>query len=247
MNKYLSVIELNMRRSLWKVILVLAIVSAGELGLCALRLKSSEEMSLYMAGAGLCKMFTLALAAVCILLGGDPIKNTDPEIMLRRLKVSGTAAYVLTVAYDIAVLLFTWAVQILTLLAAIKIYTGSAAYGGGPQGPIVEIYSHPGLLCILPLESRNHWIFTSMAVVSLALAAAYMAVVRRRRGFPILSTFIIICVVGAFILQSVLIVYDIDGGFFVPPLIIAMFAACSALLAVLSVRGKEDKEVDDGE
>ena len=244
MNKYLSILQLNIRRSLGRLLAVLAVFAAGELGWFARRLSANPQMSLYAAGRtfGICFVICMALSAVA--LGWRSTKGSVPEYSLGLLAVSGKASCIISLPYDLAAMLLAWAAQIMTLYAAIRIYMSSAGYTGGPQGAIVEMYSVPALTVILPLEQSKYWYMGALCAACLALAAARMEQVRTRGGFPVLSLLTILA--AGFSMYARVeepFYYNFNGG-------LLSFACFLALLSIafgLASSRKGRKEEDDGE
>ena len=243
MNKYLSILQLNIRRSLWKLIAVLAAFAAGELAWFARRLSADPQMSLYAAGRtfGICFVICMALSAAA--LGWRASKGSYQEYSIGLLAVSGRASYVISLLYSFAGMLFAWAAQVMTLYAAIRIYMSSAGYTGGPQGAIVEMYSVPALTVILPLEQSKYWFMIAVCIAVLALSAAYMALVRTRGGFPALSlvTILMTCLFMYSRVRDQF--YNFEGAL--------LGFACLLVLVSLALgfaASRQDrKEADDGE
>ena len=241
MNKYLSILQLNIRRSLVKLLALLATFAAGELAWFAWRLSADSQMSLYAAGKVFGTCYIICMAAAALLLGWRSTKGSRPEYSLGLFAVGGRAQYIISLLYDLAAMLFAWACQIMTLYAAIRIYMTSAGYTGGPQGAIVEIYSSSALSVILPLEQSKYWIIGAVCTAVFAMAAAHLELVRTRGGFPILPLFIILITAITINTRVRAMSYSTDSvllGF-------AVFWALILVVLGLDSSGKSKKEKDD--
>ena len=242
MNRYLSILQLNIKRSLWKVLLLAAVFAAGELGWFAWRLSADPQMSLFRAGRVFGTCFVICLVLSAVLLGFQSSKGSRPEYSLRMFAVGSSARYIISLLYDLAAMVFVWAAQALVLLAAIRIYMSKAGYTGGPQGALVEICSSPALGTIMPLEYKEYWALVIVCVAALAFAASYMKKVRLLGKFPVISSLIIILAGSSLYSMTADRMYKAPwtrAGF-------AAFMAVLSLYMALAVN-KDDKKEDDYE
>ena len=244
MNRFLSIIELKAKQYLWKVAAVLAVMAAGELVWFALMLRNVPDWTLYKAGRVYTLVFAAMLTAVTVLLGGIRADRSNSEIRLRMLKTSPCGIYLTEVLFSLICLLLAWAVQAAVVMLSARMFMGAEGYTFGPQGAVQQICSHWGLLTIVPVGVIRKWIMTSMCLLVLSLAAAYMKHSSRSHSFSISSWFEIIIVDIFFLFRANndSVAEDLNLG----PFIAAFFAAVSLWLALSELkRGREER--DDGE
>lgn len=245
MNKFFSIIELSAKRSLWKVLAVLAVFAAGELAWFAWRLSADAEMNLFLAGKVFASAFGAALLLVTLIVGGVRPSKALSQQRIRLLGTSQQAFYLSEAIFGLLCMLMVWAVQAAVIMAAAKIYTSQPGYAYGPQGPLVQISTYCGLLAAVPLTNASIWAGNILNILSLAICTAQMRMRNRRNTFPLGSYFIMI-IVGFYYLRIALRDTGIDGSFPVHATIAFVFSAINAVNACVGFE-KERRETDDGE
>ena len=243
MNKYLSILQLNIRRNLWKVLVLLVVFAAAELAWFAWRLSADAYMTLYKAGKVFGTCFVICLAAAAFVLGFRRAKGSRPSYSLGMLGVDIKAAYIISLIFDMAAMLLVWAGHMVILLAASRIYMAGAGYTGGPQGALVEIYSSPALVSILPLEIYKYRFFDVQCILAFSFAAASMESARLRGGFPIAALLTILAAGASMYSRVKTDFFSYEAGLTAIAVICAVFAL---LLGLAGSRGGR-KEDDDGE
>ena len=242
MNKLLSIIELSAKRSLWKVLAVLAVFAAGELAWFAWKLSADAEMNLYLAGPVFAACFAAMLLMVTLMVGGVRPSKTLSQQRIRLLGTSQQAFFLSEALFGLLCMLMVWAVQAAVVMAAAKIYTSQPGYAHGPQGPLLQIIAQKGLMMILPLKESMFWTGTVLSVLSLSLCTAHMRTKHRSKGVP-LASYLALVILLSFYLG---IAAEISTSPVIRP-VIAFAVMVLAALYTCTHFEKERTEADDGE
>jgi hypothetical protein len=239
MRKTLSITELLARRSLWKVLAVLAVMAAAELGWFALMLGNRPDASLYDAGKYFAWIFAAANIAVFLVLGGPAAKKTNYSYSVRMLGVTEGRLYLINIVYCLLAFLMVWGVQAAVLMAAAKMYMSAPGFTGVAMSPMVEIYSSRYLHAMLPMQDYAMLAVLAAGLLFLAVYAASFAEAQRARSTAVSAFLGLICVLRSRMLAA-------EAG-----LLFAIVAAFFAMFCVFAATGrfakKGSKEVDDGE
>ena len=239
MRKTLSITELLARRSLWKVLAVLAVMAAAELGWFALMLGNRPDASLYDAGKYFAWIFAAANIAVFLVLGGPAAKKTNYSYSVRMLGVTEGRLYLINIVYCLLAFLMVWGVQAAVLMAAAKMYVSAPGFTGVAMSPMVEIYSSRYLHAMLPMQDYAMLAVFAAGLLFLAVYAASFAEAQRARSTAVSAFLGLICVLRSRMLAA-------EAG-----LLFAIVAAFFAMFCVFAATGrfakKGSKEVDDGE
>ena len=162
MNKDLSIIELHAKRTLPRVLAVLAVMAAGEYFWARSMLLNDKVVqtqagysytTVYSLGSlsyPFCLGYCLAIILIYAILVGRTAKKSAVGYRLDMLGVSGRRWMILNSVYDAGCYFLAWAVTAGMLLAAAELYKTLPKFAGGEQSIFLEIYRSGSLTYFLP-------------------------------------------------------------------------------------------------
>ena len=257
MNKYLSIIELNAKRSLWKVLIVLAVMGAAQFllarnlmvngrvypGTDGQSYTSVEDIA--STGTRFCICYAAAILLIFLAICAKSFRKGGSSYRPMMLEVSERCVILLNAVYNAACYFLAWAVTAMMILAAIQVYKAQPQFMTGAQHIYLRIWDSRALLNFLPLDDTA--VLVSMIMITLSLGILTAGATERlsRRNFPLLC--------AVMIAASVLVFCFIPAS----RKWIMVLAGCTAFAALLDIAimfsgdGKAHKgralEVDDGE
>jgi hypothetical protein len=240
MKNFTSVLMLWARRSIWRVLAIIAVMAAAETALFYfLALPKAGGLSLNTAiTTGLtgpaCAVFFALLCVLLCLSGCD--FGTRSNYTLCRLSVSRRKVFLAQALYNFLCFLIFWGAQAATALALCMLYVRSApADSVGPQTIFLAFYQNGFLHGVLPLDETVRYFENAAVALMLGIACANFS--KRRRvgqwgfGVPIL---------GAVTALYFSIAFRSDN--FVIPLIVGVVVTGAALIDALALHGEEDDD-----
>ena len=190
MKRHLSVFMLAARSSVYKVLLLICAMAAGEWALFSLalgRMTPDAPLGLeqVVAQSRISWVWTAALLALCAILSltGCGLSGSRVSYTISRLSVGEKVLTVWWAAYNFLCLLALWAAQALTALALCLHYTAliDPAYLSG-QTIFLAFYRQSFLHSILPLADTTRLACVIVLFVCLGICAACFSF-RVRRGY----------------------------------------------------------------
>lgn len=187
MRRHTSVLMLFARSSFYKVLGVLAAMTAAECGLFYLTLKrGAEKIARGMVGlehliALQSFVYVLSILAVLYVLArvGDGSGSRE-GYTLRRLGISEKAVVLWQWAYNTGCLLFVWMVQALVAVGLCFWYLQVAPSGlVNHQTMVLAFYNNEFLHRLIPLSDFWSWVMTLTVLPAFGLSAARGSYVRR--------------------------------------------------------------------
>ncbi len=203
MRKYLSVLALEVRKSIYKVLSVLAVLAAAE-GICFYRYlrdmnRSLQQWILDMGAENLSVsqgtfwgldeavgkanvqiLFYLAFCGICgMLVWAESARGSHPEYTLDRLSLDRKALFFLRTVYHVLCVLMLLAVQLSLVLGMNRILLlerGKWEAFLGPMPPqtvFLAFYDQPFLHGLLPLQDVLTWAANLFWILFVGLATAY--------------------------------------------------------------------------
>ncbi len=203
MKKYLSVFAMLARGSLFRILAVLCLMTAGQILLFCNRLQT--ELILYesrvqqfpedaveithleklMNFSTVQWVFGAAFVLICVLLCLPGCSwSTKCSYTVQRLNISERAVFVLQVIYNAMMLTVLWAAEILVCMLLCRYYTTAVpAELVSHQTVAIAFYRCDFLHSLLPLADITVWIRNSIMIAVLALASASFPYKQRRGRF----------------------------------------------------------------
>lgn len=191
MKNYLSTAALAARGTLFKIIGILLVMAAAEIGIFYLSLCRSSQIPLfeelidqspvrYIFVAG----FVLAVCQLFIFLAKK--SSVQTRYTLSRLSISETKVSMTFAVYNLGVIITAWAVQILVIIICSQIYI--KANTTDPYSPVLFLafYRSPFLHGLMPLQDGIAHITNIVFFVGLALTLAASEQNMRRSKSPAL-------------------------------------------------------------
>lgn len=197
MKKHLSVFGLFVRSSIFKILIIAALMSAVELLLFHLEL--TDSLDAFSAGLGmptlerviegsslsLCFKFALLLTSATICLPGCNFKS-NPGYTLRRLSIDERTVCLHQAIFNMLCYVILAAIQLAAVFGMCRYYTAAApAEYIGNQTIFLAFYRNEFLHTLLPLNDIVVWIRNILLALSLGTAAAEFTYKQRRRKLSI--------------------------------------------------------------
>lgn len=225
MKHYLSVFAMLARGSLFRVLLLLCLMTAGQCGLFLHRLNTAlalytaqtqqlvhdadipplEELMNFSTVSGIFGAAFLLICAVLCLPGCD--YSTKCGYTLRRLNISERAVFVMQAIYNAFALFLLWVTEIGICLLLCKAYTDAVpAAFVSHQTTAIAFYRNSFLHSLLPLADTAVWIRNIVMLAALALTAASFPYKQRRGKF---AADIVVCA----LLTVIFFVRTVGDGF----------------------------------
>ncbi len=188
MKKYLSITELLAKRTLWKVLAVIAVMFAAEFFWARSVLINGirvNDMNANLAGGTYTYPATLwnlgiqfttcyAVALVLItLIQLRPFMTKDSSAYQVRMLLVSERSWMLTAAvYDTACLFLAWAATSGAILASARVYMGLPQYQESAQRIYVEILQNPRLNLFVPADNKMLLCCMLMITIGIGLLTA---------------------------------------------------------------------------
>ena len=178
MKKYLSVFALIAQNSIYRILGVLALLTAADAALAWYHLVYRGygiENLFFSGGIGIVLLITFILMAFVLLRYGDIYRGTQSYTMLR-LGISERAVFGLQILYCTFCWFILWGVQLAIAFAVCKIYFAIPAVSADPlnsQHIFLLFYTKPLLHSLLPMEDILAWIANLCMVGALGVTTAY--------------------------------------------------------------------------
>ncbi len=187
MKKYLSVLLPAIRGTIFRLLLLLAVMTAAEAALYFLALIRSggagsislEELISASHIPLACGIFFLLLCALLAASGRD--SGVRHCYTLCRLPVSEETTVLLWAAYYAACFVIFWAVQLAVILALCSHYASAApADYVGRQTVFLAFYRHDFLHSLLPLDEASRYIRNIALALGLGAGCSFFSYLQRR-------------------------------------------------------------------
>lgn len=198
MRNYLSVIALAARGTLFKVLGILLIMAAAELGIFYVKLNGYADLPLLENIIDTCfirYIFTAGfiLATVQLFFFLSRKSNVQTRYTLSRLPIKETRVSAVFAVYNLSIILIAWAVQLLLIVIMGQMYI--QANTAEPYSPVLFLafYRSPFLHGLLPLEDWFGNITNLIFFIALALSLSAEEL-RMRHGKIPASLFILLAV-----------------------------------------------------
>jgi hypothetical protein len=191
MKKHLSVLMLFTRSTLYKALLIILVMAAGESALFLLAFRGAQgffglDTMLDASHLGwVCAVGFLLLGALLCLTGCE--FGSKQGYTLARLRVSRRAVFIWQAVHNAGLLFLFWAAQVGIIWALGGIYTAQYPQ---PQAVMLVFYQNPFLHSLLPLAEWSRLVCNLALLVALAATAACFPV-QLRRGKKPLAAFIL--------------------------------------------------------
>lgn len=189
MKKYLSVFALIAQNSIYRILGVLALLTAadGALAWYWLAVKHHSIENLFRNGNG---GFGIVLAVIFALFAVVQIRHGDiysgPQgYTIKRLAISEKAVALLQILYNMLCWMILWGMQVLIIFLICKFYYRFGETADNPlagQQMFLLFYISPLLHSLLPMEETLAWIANLIMIVELSISSAYWTVRRREKN-----------------------------------------------------------------
>jgi|GEM_PF-1983730 len=182
--KHISVLELYMHRSIYRLLLIILAMAAVEAGLFYWLGLHMPSFDLAVSEAHLVLPFFAAFLAhfYVVLSSTADRKASQSQYTLKRLQISERSVVLCHFVSCIAELLILWAAQALILFGFMKLWAGSAhdwpaeSFVYGPQGLYLAFFRNDFLHAIVPLRDAAKLFSDIVLVLSVAAGCAYIEV-----------------------------------------------------------------------
>lgn len=188
MKRYLSVFEMITRSSIYKVLLILAVMVATESVCFYLSMLSPRGLGIedYIYQSQYSWIFKIAyvLITIAIVLPGMNIGSTQ-SYTLQRLRIKESRIFWLQAIYNIFAYILLWGVQLITILVNFLIFKKHLPEGAiiSNQTLFLAFYRNDFMHTILPLEDGPGWWMIALAGVTTAFVAATFTKLQRKGKF----------------------------------------------------------------
>ncbi len=256
MKHYLSVFAMLARGSVWRVLILLCLMAAGQCGRFLHRLNT--ELMLYDSrvqqfaeeAAEITRLeeffnfttvsgtFGAAFLFICIVLclPGCGYGSVCGYTM-RRLNISERAVFVMQALYNAMVFVILWAAEVLICLLLCHIYVTSADPSLVSHQTVgLAFYRNNFLHSLLPMADITVWIRNSIMLAVLALAAASFPYKQRRGKFAA-------DIVSYALLTVIFFTRSVGDGF--NSFVTVFFGLCIAAEVIYYVWLKDEEGVED--
>lgn len=203
MKKYLSVYAMLARGSIWRVLILLCLMAAGQCGRFLHRLQNelilyesraaqfAEEAAEIIRLEGLFDFSTVSgtfgavFLLICIVLCLPGCGwGTVCGYTVRRLRISERAVFVMQALYNAMVFVILWAAEVLICLLLCRVYVTSTAPSLISHQTVgLAFYRNDFLHSLLPMADITVWIRNVIMLAVLSLAAASFPYKQRRGKF----------------------------------------------------------------
>lgn len=207
MNKYLSILELNIKRSLWKVLIVAAAMFAAEFFWARSILTGGGTMRtaegfIYNYPVGLDylgKQFVICFIVAAFLVTIFqlwPLRTKSSGYRMDLLLISERRWLLLSAVYYTACIFLLWAITACAIYASYRVYTGLPQFQGGAQYLYVTIIQTDQLNMFVPLDNTSALLYMIITVLGTGMitAATAMRMMRGKSQAPIFLAAILISV-----------------------------------------------------
>lgn len=181
MKRYISVFEMITRSSIYKVVLILLLMTGAEIGLFLHSMEKhvlddeyyALEMIVEYSNMVWALLIAFLLITAVITLTGCNI-GSNQNYTLRRLRISENKVFFLQVLYNILCYVLLWATQWAVLWGCSLIYMEKAVDVNN-QTMFLAFYRNDLMHSILPLEDVWGWILLICIICGCSIAAAGFA------------------------------------------------------------------------
>lgn len=242
MKKYISIMMLAARSSIYKVIALLAASAAAQLVFFYVRMRQAKgyiflfwESEPMIFSNGMALIFGISLVVLCMILlypeceyGGSKIQYT-----IRRLQVSEKNVFFLWTIYHVMILFLFWAVQLLTGYIICRIYMAQpeAALETDIQFLFLSFYLNDFLHSLMPLHEISLHVRNVLLLLGLGFAMSDFSWRQRcgKRGYLLIL-----------LLAITLIFFKHGVGYLVSDVIISMIASGCIIYSILEWKGESE-------
>ena len=204
MKQHLSVLMLIIRSSIYKVIVVLAVMAAAQIGLFQYALQSgSHYLENIVSSSGLAWVLAAAFLLITYILSRTGCKSgSQPGYTIRRLGVSEKSFFIWQAVYNTAVYVLLLTTELILLIGfAHHWQTGADQNLIGAQSIFLPFYRNDFMHCICPLDDIWLWIRNGILAIAMGMAAAQYPF-RQRRGKTMQVVMIMAATTVAFFVRS---------------------------------------------
>ena len=238
MKRYLSVMALAARGSLYKLLGVFFLMTAAE-GAIWMTVPENEmnKFSDFCQSSWVALIFALGFLAVMFILCISACDySSKSSYTLRRLLVSEPAIYICRTIYNIVCLLALWALQSAIFWLLARLWASPDVVT--PQKILMQFYNIPLAHNLLPLAETSKYVSNAILVFSLAVTAASFSTQQRmgRKGFAVI---ILEAIAVVFFRREISFLADLTLS------IVSVFIAGCSVLNVWSVRGELNEDAKD--
>ena len=167
----LSLLMLLAGGSIYKLGAVLAAMVLAETVLLTVASQNGTGMESNLYNHSVFFIFMMALGLVFFVLAHmEGTMGTKGRHTLRRLKLSGTAVFLIEAGYNLLCLTIIFIIQVWIAILAVKVWGGAA--GRSVQGLFLAFYRIEFLHCLVPMEEAGKWLRNLLMLFALALGAA---------------------------------------------------------------------------
>ncbi len=203
MKKYISVFELFVRSSFYKVLLILFGMVAVELVMFSYTLPMSVANSEYMVlevvmeKTWIPQVFAAGFILITLSLGFSGFSTgCNQNYTLKRLQIKEWKIYLLQGLYNAICYFLFWLVQVVILLIICNLYCREAGNVTN-QTAVLAFYRNAFMHSILPLGAAYRWVENIIMLVGCSVTSASFAVQRRKGKFDIALVIVVgICLVA---------------------------------------------------
>ncbi|GAU78364.1 hypothetical protein [Fusibacter sp. 3D3] len=185
MKKYLSVLMIASRSTLYKVIGLLFLMTAAEI-LAFVKLSNSENLytlETFITESHIPLISGIGFLALCFILSMVGFETSGSKIRysIKRLPVHEKTIVSLWSLYHMGCFLIFWALQLLILLFLCYQYTRitDPLYWHN-QTLFLAFYQNPFLHSLLPLEEGSRWVRNGAMIFALGITSASFSLNQRR-------------------------------------------------------------------
>ena len=188
MKQHLSVLMLIVRSSFYKVIAILVVMAAAQVGLFRYALQSNLESGYHhletvVSSSGLAWVLAAAFLLITYVLSRTGCKSgSQPGYTIQRLRISEKTFFIWQAIYNAAIYILLLAIELLLLFALARHWQSQADPDLiGAQSIYLAFYRSAFMHCICPLDDIWLWIRNGILVIAMGMAAAQYPF-RQRRG-----------------------------------------------------------------
>jgi len=207
LNKHLSVLELQLHSSVYKLLIIIAALAAVETGLMLWRGMPQPSFDLAVSESYLVLAFMAAYLCTLFVLISEG-KKSMVAYTLKRLRISERAVFVWSFAAGVICLVLLWAAQTGVLFGLSKLWeSGARDYAAsaivyGPQGMYLAFYRNNFLHALVPLQDLAKHISNVILILGLAAACSYIKVRNRMENKRVFAPIILVAMTPQFFMDS---------------------------------------------